>query len=410
MAAMPGVLSVAASRSYELQLDAGPAVIGAPDIWNGVNNLPTRGEGMVIGIIDSGINWEHPFFVDVAEDGFVFSNPRGSQLGLCSNPQVQCNNKLIGVYDFTTEGEQIGRDLNGHGSHVASIAAGNQLTRTLTINGLAPVTLEMAGVAQRANIISYKACQAPDDAPPEHHQAARARPCWMRWIRRSLMVWMCSTFPSAVMCVKIPGYIYAPQGMQDLTEVFLDLRENGLIGVVSAGNSGPGPGSILHRPMARGRLPSAILPTVEHRPRPWSCSSVAPRHRRPTSSVSAPAMAPCCADRSCQRFRQRIVAAARPNWGQPVVTIPVPAIPFRRAPLMVKSWFVIAALTVVSRKGKNLELAGAGGMILANTDAEGESIISDQHCLPAMHVGVAGGEPCALAGFWQWTSRSHQRD
>jgi subtilisin family serine protease len=115
MAAMPGVISVTPSRSYQLHLDAGPGLIGAPSVWNGSNGIAARGEGVVIGIIDSGINWQHPFFGESSADGFVFSNPHDSQLGLCSNPEVQCNNKLIGVYDFTTEGEQIGRDLNGHG-------------------------------------------------------------------------------------------------------------------------------------------------------------------------------------------------------------------------------------------------------------------------------------------------------
>jgi hypothetical protein len=43
-------------------------------------------------------------------------------------------------------------------------------------------------------------------------------------------------------------------------------------------------------------------------------------------------------------------------------------------------------------KGKNVMLAGAAGMILANTDAEGESIVADNHCLPAIHVGDTDGD------------------
>jgi subtilisin family serine protease len=55
---------------------------------------------VVIGIIDSGINWNHPSFDDPAEDGYQHVNPKGSELGLCSDPAVPCNNKLVGVYDF----------------------------------------------------------------------------------------------------------------------------------------------------------------------------------------------------------------------------------------------------------------------------------------------------------------------
>ncbi|NNK38778.1 MAG: S8 family serine peptidase, partial [Xanthomonadales bacterium] len=43
-------------------------------------------------------------------------------------------------------------------------------------------------------------------------------------------------------------------------------------------------------------------------------------------------------------------------------------------------------------KGKNLLLAGAGGYILANTEADGESLRADQHCLPAVHIGQQDGD------------------
>ena len=43
-------------------------------------------------------------------------------------------------------------------------------------------------------------------------------------------------------------------------------------------------------------------------------------------------------------------------------------------------------------KGKNVQLAGAGGFVLANTDATGESINTDQHCLPATHLGDNDGD------------------
>ncbi|MGB0514790.1 MAG: PA domain-containing protein, partial [Wenzhouxiangellaceae bacterium] len=43
-------------------------------------------------------------------------------------------------------------------------------------------------------------------------------------------------------------------------------------------------------------------------------------------------------------------------------------------------------------KGRNVLDAGAAGMILANTDAEGESTNNDQHCLPATHLGDQDGD------------------
>jgi len=161
---LPQVKYVQADRLYKLHTDAGPNWIGADDIWNGLGALPNRrGEGIVIGVIDSGINWEHVSFSDPAGagGGHNFVNPLGAQKGLCSDPEVMCNDKLIGVYDFVQDipGTDIveentkGKDNSGHGTHVASIALGNPLQ--VTNNGI-PMTI--SGVAPNANLISYRVC------------------------------------------------------------------------------------------------------------------------------------------------------------------------------------------------------------------------------------------------------------
>jgi len=43
-------------------------------------------------------------------------------------------------------------------------------------------------------------------------------------------------------------------------------------------------------------------------------------------------------------------------------------------------------------KGKNVLLAGAGGYILANASEQGESVVADDHCLPATHLGKEEGD------------------
>jgi subtilisin family serine protease len=47
-----------------------------------------------------------------------------------------------------------GRDNDGHGSHVASIAVGNRAN--VVLNGTANATV--SGVAPRANLVTYRAC------------------------------------------------------------------------------------------------------------------------------------------------------------------------------------------------------------------------------------------------------------
>src|SRR5262249_28758278 len=42
-------------------------------------------------------------------------------------------------------------------------------------------------------------------------------------------------------------------------------------------------------------------------------------------------------------------------------------------------------------KGYNVKAAGAGGYVLANAPSDGESIVSDNHFLPAVHLGYTEG-------------------
>src|SRR5699024_4169215 len=65
VARLPGVRSVQPVMAYKMQLDAGPELIGARRVHAGLAGMPANGgEGTVVGIIDSGINWEHLYFSD----------------------------------------------------------------------------------------------------------------------------------------------------------------------------------------------------------------------------------------------------------------------------------------------------------------------------------------------------------
>lgn len=175
VARLSGIKLVEREQEYELQTDAGPAWMGAPGIWNGTDTggLPgTEGEGVVVGVIDTGIDPWNPSFADVGDDGYDHTNPKGQFYGVCDptntdppagvspyDPTFPCNDKLIGAwgYDGVNEGDP--RDSNGHGSHTASTAAGN------VVNGaiIAPPTgitfsADISGVAPHANIIAYAAC------------------------------------------------------------------------------------------------------------------------------------------------------------------------------------------------------------------------------------------------------------
>lgn len=173
---MSGVRLVEEYREYKLDTDVGPTLIGAPAAWAGSASQPggapaVQGQGIIAGIIDSGINFGSPSFAGTDPvDGYVHVNPLGAgvYLGTClagGDDAGRCNNKLIGGYDFVcgAPGNQCGvtdireepgfGDTNGHGSHTASTTAGNR--RDVTFGG---ASLRISGVAPRANIIAYDAC------------------------------------------------------------------------------------------------------------------------------------------------------------------------------------------------------------------------------------------------------------
>ena len=179
VATLPGVNVVRRARVEHVLTDAGPQWIGATDLWSGAvpGVAATKGEGVVIGIIDTGINHLHPSFAAVGQDGYVHTNPYGDGVfrGECNDFPGLCNNKLIGAYYYlqahggtdplTPPGDPNTKDTDGHGSHTASTAAGNVVIDPPFLDVFGNdtgVTLgTISGVAPHANIIAYKVC-APD--------------------------------------------------------------------------------------------------------------------------------------------------------------------------------------------------------------------------------------------------------
>jgi len=200
------VTKIQRSVMHELNTDVGPQLINADKVWSGentINNTKYKGEGQIIGIIDTGVNTDHMSFKDIGDDGYDHTNPLGEgvYLGGCAEEEFadRCNDKLIGVYTwdvissvYSAEVFQpgypnhdpwnsvqvrpvFGEDYNGHGSHTASTAAGNVINEahlqiptydSLEALGAAGegkntgLTRKVSGVAPHANIISYQACKA----------------------------------------------------------------------------------------------------------------------------------------------------------------------------------------------------------------------------------------------------------
>jgi hypothetical protein len=152
--------------------------LGLPeDLWARLGGPALAGDGIVVGVIDTGIYPEHPSFADtpIAPDGTInyigpaYDPPPATWKGTCQEgenfPATSCNNKLIGARFFldgfgadkiAEEDFLSPRDADGHGTAIASIAAGNY--------GVDPQYLGndlglgvISGIAPRARIAAYKA-------------------------------------------------------------------------------------------------------------------------------------------------------------------------------------------------------------------------------------------------------------
>lgn len=187
LAEMKEVKLVQPSRMLQLHTDTGPQFIGADKVWAGQTSTDVgyKGEGIIVGIIDTGINSDHVAFADIGGDGYDHTNPLGTgvYLGDCADGTVQCNDKLIGVYSWPvitdTYGDlapATGEDYQGHGSHTAGTAAGNYVENVPLLSASLGdgdgvekgyTFASTSGVAPHANIISYQACElagCPEEA------------------------------------------------------------------------------------------------------------------------------------------------------------------------------------------------------------------------------------------------------
>ncbi|GJM08741.1 MAG: hypothetical protein DHS20C11_10170 [Lysobacteraceae bacterium] len=230
------VRRIFADQEHQLLTDAGPQWIGAESIWTGTAmgaSMASKGEGVVVGIIDSGINMDHPSFSDTPEDGHKFDNPFGDGVfvGACDGVTFICNNKLIGAWDFADGGvENDGpEDSSGHGTHVAATAVGNTLSGPFvdTYSGIAFSAPSISGVAPHANIIAYDVCS--DTCLTSSMMAA---------IDQAILDGV------DVINFSIAGGL---SPWTDIDRQFLDAVSAGITVVTAAGNNGSAPvGAVIH--------------------------------------------------------------------------------------------------------------------------------------------------------------------
>ncbi len=150
-----GITVVSYSSDIHYDMNRSNTLIGSATLWSADGGQSNAGAGMKIGIIDTGIDFTHPFLTDnslTVPAGYPKCDALDSAVG---QPNTSCkyvSNKVIVAKMFCTQPVCVAFDAQAkqdHGSHVSGIAAG-------VANTCAPfVGCTMSGVAPKAFLGAY---------------------------------------------------------------------------------------------------------------------------------------------------------------------------------------------------------------------------------------------------------------
>ncbi len=161
--ALPGVLGVIPARRYTQSLNRATQLLNAPTAWNALGGSNNAGKGIKIAVLDSGIDQTHPAFQDS-------SLPMPSGFPICTGSDCAfTTNKVIVARSYVKQlsagtdpsnpaadsrpDDTSPRDRGGHGTAVASCAAGN---------AVAGPTVAISGMAPKAYLGNYKIYGSPE--------------------------------------------------------------------------------------------------------------------------------------------------------------------------------------------------------------------------------------------------------
>jgi subtilisin family serine protease len=191
------VINIWRDSDHRLATNNSSLFLGLLDQNGGLRaDLGLTGEDVVIAVIDSGVDPTHPALRDFEEEvpracrsawaegswlGYllcrpILRDPPTTQVygppadfnGICQPgdgfPASSCNNKLVGARFYNEgflqrneldENEFLSaKDVDGHGTHIATTVAGNPVTASLFGTRIG----EIRGIAPRARVAVYKAC------------------------------------------------------------------------------------------------------------------------------------------------------------------------------------------------------------------------------------------------------------
>jgi subtilisin family serine protease len=388
MAAQPGVLAVTKDELRDADTSSTPAFLGlsAPGgLWDQLGGVGAAGDGIIIGVVDSGIWPESLSFSD--RTGSNGNGTKGGKLdyhqipgwhGKCTPGEnfnaSMCNQKLIGAQWFNAAwgGDAAidaqrpwefnsARDYNGHGTHTSSTAGGNNGVPT---TGPAAVFGPVSGMAPHARIAMYKALWSTQDA--------------------STASGFTSDLVAAIDQAVADGVDVINYSISGTSTSFLDAAQvaflyaadAGVFVACSAGNSGPTTSTVAH-------------------PGPWLTTVAAGTHNRTAvasvafgngdaytgasvaaAAVSAPLINSTDAGLpGASATAVSLCYSAAQNGGTPALD-----------PAKVAGKIVVCDRGVSARVDKSLAVHQAGGVGMILLNPTNNSLNADFHSVPTVHL------------------------
>ncbi|KAK8962923.1 Subtilisin-like protease [Platanthera guangdongensis] len=146
----PGFVGAQRSQRHHVETTYTPGYLGLTR--NNGWGATMMGQGIIIGVIDTGVKPTHPSFDDST---IPSAPPKSKWKGNCTYKGFACNKKIIGAKAFQSGSNPSPLDTEGHGTHVASTAAGS-FVRNANVLGMARGVA--SGTAPMAHLSIYKVC------------------------------------------------------------------------------------------------------------------------------------------------------------------------------------------------------------------------------------------------------------
>ncbi|WCJ23123.1 Subtilisin-like protease [Euphorbia peplus] len=361
---MNGFLSAIPDEILKLHTTHSPQFLGL-ETGQGLWNAPNLASDLIVGVLDTGIWPEHVSFRDTG-----LPDVPSKWKGMCESgtnfSATNCNKKIIGAKAFFKGYESIigainetldfrsPRDSQGHGTHTASTAAGNVVPNA-NFFGLANGSA--SGMMYTARIAVYKVC-------------------WSLGCTNSdILAAIDQAVEDGVDVLSLSlGGTPKPFYNDNVAIASFGATEKGVFVSCSGGNSGP--------------TKSTIDNTA-----PWIMTVAASYTDRSFPSTANLG--------NKQAFFGSSLYFGKTTKQLPIVYGKTAGNQFAKYcsvsslnKKLVKGKLVVCERGLNGRtaKGEQVKLAGGAGMLLINTQAQGEEILADSHVLPAISLGASAGE------------------